>query len=44
LLTVHGSHGKALVALSGAEVGGLVMVNDADGKLRDSLPSLPDEE
>ena len=39
LMTVHGSNGKALVALSGAEVGGLVMVNDRQGKLRDSLPS-----
>jgi len=39
LMTVHGSDGKALVALSGAEVGGLVMVNDRQGKLRDSLPS-----
>ena len=44
MLTVHGSHGRALVALSGSDPVGIVMVKDAKGNIVDHLPRLPREE
>jgi hypothetical protein len=41
MLTVHGSHGRPLVALCGSQPYGLVMINDENAKVIASLPSLP---
>jgi hypothetical protein len=44
MLTVHGSHGRPLVALCGSQPCGLVMVKDAQANVIASLPALPEQE
>ncbi len=44
MLTVHGSHGRPLVALCGSEPCGIVLVKDSKSNVVASLPAAPSDE